>query len=111
MPVGVPDVDDEEADPVVAGVRIRLRDQHDVVRPQAVGDEGLGAVDHPLVAVALGGGADPGDVGAGARLGDPEGADQLALDGGDQVTLLLLLGARAGGSAASPCRCGPRSPC
>ena len=65
-------VDDEEADPVVAGVRVGLGHQDDVVGAQAVGDEGLGAVDHPLVAVALGRGADPRDVGAGARLGDPQ---------------------------------------
>ena len=53
----------------------------------------FGAVDHVLVAVADRGRADPGDVGAGARLGDPEGADPLALDPGDEVALLLLLGA------------------
>ena len=80
-------------DPVMAGVGVGLRDQDDVVGASAVGDEGLGAVDHVLVAVALGRGADAGDVGAGARLGDPEQADQLALDGGDQIALLLILGA------------------
>ena len=35
----------------------------------------------------------PGDVGAGARLGDPEAADLLALDPRHEVALLLLLGA------------------
>ena len=59
----------------------------------AVGDERLGAVDHVLVAVADRRRADPGDVGAGAGLGDPEAADLLALDPGHQVALLLLLGA------------------
>ena len=59
----------------------------------AVGDERLRAVDHVLVAVADRGGADAGDVGAGARLGDPEAADLLALDPGHEVALLLLLGA------------------
>jgi hypothetical protein len=89
--LGVADVDDEEADPVVAGVRVGLRHQDDVVGPQPVGDERLGAVDQVVVAVALGGRADRGDVGSGARLGDPEAADQLALDGRDQVALLLIL--------------------
>src|SRR5690348_17416388 len=43
--------------------------------------------------VADGGRADAGDVGAGVGLGDAEAADPLALDGGDEVGLLLLLGA------------------
>ena len=59
----------------------------------AVGDEGLRARDHVVVAVADRLGADAGDVGAGAGLGDPEAADLLALDAGDEVALLLLLGA------------------
>ena len=92
-------------------VGVGLRHQEDEVRPGAVGDERLRAVDHVLVAVADRLGADPGDVGAGARLGDPEAADLLALDPRHQVALLLLLGARAGGSGAGPCRSGPRSPC
>jgi hypothetical protein len=66
---------------------------HDVVGAQPVGDEGLGAVDDVLVAVALGGGANPGNVRPGAGLRDPNGADQLPLDGGDEIALLLLLGA------------------
>ena len=70
-----------------------LVDQHDEVGAGAVGDEDLRAVDHVLVAVAARGRADPGDVGAGAGLGDPEAADLLALDPGDEVALLLVLGA------------------
>ena len=49
--------------------------------------------DHVVVAVADRLGPDAGDVGAGAGLGDPEAADLLALDAGDEVALLLLLGA------------------
>ena len=43
---------------------------HGHVGDAAVRDEHLGAVEDPLVAVALGGGAQRLDVGAGARLGD-----------------------------------------
>ena len=89
---GVADVDHEQGDPVVACVRVGLRHQNDVVGAEAVGDEGLGAVDHVLVAIADCGGSDGGDVGAGARLGDPQAADQLTLDRGDQVALLQILG-------------------
>ena len=38
-------------------------------------------------------GADAGDVGAGARLGDPDAADLLALEAGFEVLALLLLAA------------------
>ena len=76
----------------MALVGIGLRDQNAEVGSRRVGDERLGAVDHVLVAVADRRRADPGDVGAGARLGDPEATDLLALDSGDQVALLLLLG-------------------
>ena len=72
---------------------IGLRHQHAEVGTGAVRDERLRAVDHVLVAVADRGRADPGDVGAGARLGDPETADPLTLDPGDEVALLLLLAA------------------
>jgi hypothetical protein len=64
----------------------------------AVGDEDLLAVQDPVVAVADGPGAEAGDVGAGARLGDRErahlglgrGAEQLGGPAGD------LLGGAAG---------------
>ena len=90
----VAQVDEEQRDPVVARVGIGLRDQEDEVRPGAVGDEGLRAVDHVVVAVADRLGSDARDVGAGARLGDPEAADLLALDPRHEVALLLLLGAQ-----------------
>ena len=86
-------VDDEQREAVVARVRVGLGHEHDEVRAVAVGDVGLGAVDHPLVAVAHGARADALDVGAGVGLGDAEAGDLLALDRRHQVVLLLLLGA------------------
>ncbi len=63
------------------------------VGADAVGDEGLGAVDDVAAVDLPGVGGDAGDVGAGARLGDAEGADLLAGDPWHQPALLLLLGA------------------
>ena len=77
----------------MALLRVGLADEDDEVGPRAVGDEGLGAVDDVFVAVADRRGADAGDVGAGAGLGDPEAADLFALQARFQVLLLLLLGA------------------
>jgi hypothetical protein len=59
----------------------------------AVGDEGLGAVEHVAVAGFLRLGAHALQVGAGARLGHGDGADQLAGRHLRQPALLLLLGA------------------
>ena len=89
----VAEVHDEQRDPLVAGLRVRLCDEDDEVGARAIGDEGLGAVDHVLVPIADRGGADSGDIGSGAGLGDRQAADLLALDPGDEVALLLLLGA------------------
>ena len=67
------------------------REDHHEVGHVAVGDEGLLPVDHPLVAVADGGGADVAGVRPGAGLGDREAADLVAVDGRDEVALLLLV--------------------
>ena len=83
----------EQGEAVVAGVRVGLRDEHDQVGAVAVGDVGLRAVDHVVVAVAHRARLDAGDVGAGVRLGDAEARDLLALDRRHQVLLLLLVGA------------------
>ena len=86
-------LEDEEGDAAVAALLGRLAGADEEVGADAVGDEGLGAVDHVAAVDLLGGGADAGDVGAGAGLGDAQGADLLAGDSGDQPALLLLLGA------------------
>ena len=84
---------EEEREAVVAGVGVRLRHEDDGVGADAVGDVGLGAVDHPVAAVAHRARLDGGDVGAGVGLGDAEAEDLLAGDRGDRPLLLLLLGA------------------
>ena len=86
-------LEDQERDAVVAALLRRLAGADEEVGANAVGDEGLGAVDDVAAVDALGEGGDAGDVGAGAGLGDPERADLLAGDPGDQPTLFLLLGA------------------
>ncbi|MOA04372.1 hypothetical protein D3C78_1239210 [compost metagenome] len=58
-----------------------------------VGDEGLGPVDHIVVAIAHGGGAHTLQVGAGARLGHRDGADHLAAGHARQVGLLQVFAA------------------
>ena len=97
--------------PAWRSLGVGLADEDDEVGARAVGDEGLGAVDHVFVAVADRRGADAGDVGAGARLGDPEAADLLALEARVRGTAASAPRCRAGGSGAGPCRSGPRSPC
>ena len=71
----------------------RLAGADEEVGADAVGDEGLGAVDDVAAVDPLGEGGDAGDVGAGAGLGDPQRADLLAGDPRHQPALLLLLGA------------------
>ena len=63
------------------------------VGPPRAGGPDLRAVQHPLVAVAHGGGERAGDVGAAARLGEELHPDLLALEDGGDVRALLLLGA------------------
>src|SRR5205823_2424612 len=82
-----------EGDAVVAALGRGLHGGDDEVGAHAVGDVRLLAVDEKTVLEALGTRAQGGDVGAGAGLGDAERADLLAADRGDEVALLLLLGA------------------
>ena len=63
------------------------------------------AVDHPLVAVAHGPGAEGGEVGAGAGLAEELAPDLLAGEQREQVALLLLLACRRGRSSGRPSRC------
>jgi hypothetical protein len=67
----------------------------------AVGDEDLGAVEHPLVAVALGGRLQALDVGAGLRLGDRVGAELDLVGAAEAVGHPAgdLLGGAGGGDA------------
>ena len=67
----------------------------------AVGDEDLGAVQDPLVAVELGGGAQALHVGAGLRLGDRVGAELDLVVGAEALRHPLgdLLGGARGGEA------------
>ena len=62
-------------------------------------------VDHPLVAVAHGPGAEVGQVAAGARLAEQLAPDLLAGQQRQQVALLLLLGAGVQDRRARPSRC------
>ena len=63
-----------------------------VVGQGAVGDEALGAVDDPLVAVALSEGQHAGNVGACGVLGQAEGAEVAAAHDGGHPALELLVG-------------------
>src|SRR5215211_1397064 len=67
--------DDERGLAAVAEVRIDRGHDHVNVSDPTVGDEDLGPVQDPLVALALGGGAQAFDVRAGLRLGHRIGAE------------------------------------
>ncbi len=71
--------DDEAGDAAVPCLLVGLGVDGVVVGVLAVGDEALGAVDHPLVALAGGGGLHPTHVRAGVRLGQAEGGEQRRL--------------------------------
>ena len=84
---------EQEGDAVMATLLGGLdRGDHEV-GPHAVGDEGLGAVDHVPAVLPAGERADAGHVRAGARLADPQGADALPAYRRGQEALLLVLGA------------------
>ena len=70
-------------------------DDHEHIGIAGVGDEDLGAVENPVLALLVqhGHGLLPLGVGAGAGLGQAEGAQPLAGAQLGQVLLLLLLGA------------------
>src|SRR6202011_5177618 len=64
--------DDEAGDAAVTGLPVGLGVDRVPVGVLAVGHEGLGTVDHPLVALADGGGLHAGDIGDGVRLGEAD---------------------------------------
>ncbi len=86
-------VDDESGRPLVGLGQHRAH-----VGDRAVGDEDLGAVEHEVVAVADGGGADRGGVGPGLGLGARPRAHQAAVAQPGQPALLQL------GAAVQPDR-------
>src|SRR5580692_8563540 len=86
-------LEDEEGDAVMAARLGRLAGADEEIGADAVGDEGLRAVDDVAAVDPAGGRGDPRHVGAGAWLGDPERADLLAGDPGDEPAPALLLGA------------------
>jgi hypothetical protein len=88
-------VDQEQGRALGALARVRDRRDDDQVRVDAVGDENLGAVQDPLIAVADGVGADALHIRAGTGLGHRQGAESLAADHLRQPLLLLRLRAVA----------------
>ena len=82
---------DEEGDAVVAARLGRIACADQEVGADAVGDEGLGAVDDVAVVDPAGRRGDPGYVRPGPRLGDPQRADLLAGDPRHHPPLPLLL--------------------
>ncbi len=88
-------LEDEQRDPAVALGRVRLHGRDHEVRVDAVGDEGLGAVDDVVAVLAAGGRGHPREVRADARLGHRDRGDQLAGDDAWKPALALLRGAVA----------------
>ena len=81
--------DDQQGEPLVPTVRISPGDNDDQVGVDACRDEGLGAVEHPVVAVEHCGRLDAGKVATRTGLAHRDGADQLA--GGKTRKPALLL--------------------
>ena len=83
----------KQADTLVwrVGVRIGLGDDDEQVADLAVGDEGLGAVEHVMVAGADGAGLHVGQVRSRARLGHGDAEQDVAGDRAGHVLPLLLL--------------------
>ena len=90
---GVPAGTHERRDAAIATRPIRDRHRHHDAGDVAVRDEGLGAVDHPAVAVAPRDRARPRGIAAGRRLGQPPRAEHLPRRERHQELLLLRLGA------------------
>jgi hypothetical protein len=76
---------------VVAALLRGLAGADEEVGADAVGDEGLRAVDDVTPVDLARRGPERGDVGAGAGFRDAERSDLLALDSGNEPALLLLL--------------------
>ena len=88
-------LDDEQRDALVPGVRVGPGHHDDQVGEDAVGDEGLLAVEHVVVAGVDGARADALEVGPGARLAHRDRGDGLPrAQAGEPASPLLLRGAR-----------------
>ena len=74
---------------------------HGEVGQRAVGVEALGAIDHPAAVLLDRHSLLTGGIGAGAVLGQAEGADLLAEGDGSQILLLDLVGGGGVGDAAA----------
>ncbi len=81
----------QQADAAVALAGVGLGGHDHEVGVDAVRDEGLGTVEHVVVAVADRGGAHPRQVRADPRLGHRQRGDQLAADDPRQPALALCL--------------------
>ena len=85
-------LDDQQREALGALVGIGLRDHDHQVGVDAVGDEGLGAVEHVVIALLDGAGLDALQVAAGAGFGHRDRGDDLAGAELRQPALLLLVG-------------------
>ena len=85
-------IDDEAGDAAATRGRVGAREDDAEVGPIGAGDEDLGAVDHPVVAVTHRLGADRARrVGAAGWLGQAEEAVLLAAQHREEVALLLIV--------------------
>ena len=92
-------VDDERGHALVARAGVGLGEDDDEVGDGAVRDPELGAVQHPVVAVALRGELAGGGVGADVGLGEGEGADLAARRRGPAASAGAAPPSRSCGSA------------
>jgi hypothetical protein len=86
-------LDRERSHPALAVVAVGDGEYHCDLGMTGIGDEVLGAVEHPLVALAHRGGHQPGRVTAGAGFGQCPAAEPLATGEPGEVALPLFLGA------------------
>ena len=94
MNPGVPVLDDERRDALLLRrLRVRAREDHAEAAHGPLRDEGLRAVEHPVVAVAARGGPQGRRVAAAPRLGQRPGGEPAPARGRRQVLSLLLLAA------------------
>ena len=94
----------ETRDALVLEALVGGRERDHPVGHGTVGDKMLGAIEHELVTVAAIGGAHRGDVGAGAGLGQREGAKAELLDQGRRDRRASVRHCRQSTMAANPGR-------